>query len=224
MSYRYEIKIPITVNNLSIYKSWLLRLKGLASAYPDRIINSIYFDCPENSSAFDNIHGIAKRAKFRLRWYGTSPESKSSVEIKIKNGRIGKKIVFSTNKKNTDIQIRDVFNINNTWFKGPKGESIIPLISKKYLFPVLDVKYKRSYFLYNDCIRLTYDTNFKSRVHQVEEMHNPWKSDDLDVLEIKFETKHLSFAKDFISKTPFVPKRHSKYLRGLAICNKAIYL
>ena len=47
----------------------------------------------------------------------------------------------------------------------------------------------------DDCALIAYDKGI-GVVHE-------WKYDDLDVLEIKFETKHLSFAKDFISKIPF---------------------
>ena len=41
MSQRYEIKIPIDDNNFVKYKNWLLELKGVSSAYSDRIINSM---------------------------------------------------------------------------------------------------------------------------------------------------------------------------------------
>ena len=43
----------------------------------------------------------------------------------------------------------------------------------------------------------------------------------VDFLRTKY--KKDSRFKKFIPKIPFVPKRHSKYLRGLSLCNKAIY-
>lgn len=223
MKERYEIKIPISENNFSVYKTWSLQLKGLSSLYSDRIINTIYFDCLDYSSAYDNISGLYRRSKYRIRWYGKTTDTECFAEIKTKNGRISKKIVLPTHTNFDDLKIEDAFLVNNSWFKYPEDPSIIPLIASKYLLPILYVKYNRSYYLYENSIRLTFDLNPLSRLFYNKKTKSSWKPDNLSILEIKFNTENLSKAKKFISKLPFVPKRHSKYLRGLSLCNKAIY-
>jgi hypothetical protein len=224
MSERYEIKIPISESNFSVYKTWFLQLKGLSTLYNARIINSIYFDCLDNSSARDNISGLFRRSKYRIRWYGNSTDSECFAEIKIKNGRIGKKIVLPTHTKFDDLKIEDAFLVNNSWFKNPGDTSIIPLIASKILLPILYVKYQRFYYLFEGSIRLTFDLSPLFRSFYNKGTKSSWKTDNLNVLEIKFNSENLSKAKNFISKSPFVPRKHSKYLRGLALCNKAIYL
>ena len=58
----------------------------------------------------------------------------------------------------------------------------------------------------------------------VEKNNIDWNSDKLNVLEIKFNEKQLNQAQELISQMPFVPKRHSKYLRGLSYCKMAVYI
>ena len=44
------------------------------------------------------------------------------------------------------------------------------------------------------------------------------------ILEIKFHPKDFMLAQDIIHQSNFIPKRFSKYLRGLAINNLANYI
>ena len=223
MNGRYEIKIPISEDNFPIYKNWTLQLNRLSKIYDDRIINSIYFDCVDYSSAYDNLMGIGERSKYRIRWYGEENESECFAEIKTKKGRIGKKIVVPTRTKFSNIKIENAFSLSNSWFKNYKKFPFIPLISSKYLLPIVYVKYKRSYYLFENFIRLTFDLNPSYKLFSSKDTKDKWKIDDLCVLEIKFDPENLFKAKNFISKLPFVPKRHSKYLRSLAHCDKALY-
>ena len=52
--------------------------------YPEREVNSIYFD-QNFSSLIENIEGISNREKLRLRWYGDNFKVNSFyIEKKIK--------------------------------------------------------------------------------------------------------------------------------------------
>ena len=224
MSQRYEIKIPIDENNFVKYKNWLLELKGVSSAYSDRIINSIYFDSINYDSALANLSGLSNRMKYRIRWYGDDVESDTFAEIKIKSGRIGKKIVLPTKKKFKDLNIENAFLAHNLWFRDSKDLSVIPLITTTSLQPVLHVRYNRSYYIFENFIRLTFDLLPNYRIFKNKHSKNYWKQDTFSVLEIKFNKDNLPKAKKFLSKLPFVHKRNSKYLRGLSYCDKAIYI
>ena len=70
---------------------------------------------------------------------------------------------------------------------------------------------------------MTYDTSVKYKNLKIKSI-NDWNSDNLNVLEIKFNKKQLNQAQELISRMPFVPKRHSKYLRGLSYCKMAVYI
>ena len=60
--------------------------------FPERIINSIYFDTEMFKDVWDNINGYGDRKKIRIRWYNNLNNSKAFIEEK-------KKIGFVTQKK-----------------------------------------------------------------------------------------------------------------------------
>ena len=51
---RYEIKIPITEDNLLLFYNWRDKIKGLKKIYQDRVLNSIYYDEKNLTFANDN--------------------------------------------------------------------------------------------------------------------------------------------------------------------------
>ena len=66
---RYEIKFILNSIEFDKFKTWLLINTGFVKKYEPRLVNSIYFDDLNNSSANDNLAGIGIREKYRLRWY-----------------------------------------------------------------------------------------------------------------------------------------------------------
>ena len=69
----------------------------------------------------------------------------------------------------------------------------------------------------------SYDTKVNYKNLRFQSIHD-WAKDNLNVLEIKFKIEKLDQARELISKMPFIPKRHSKYLRGLSHCKMAVYI
>jgi hypothetical protein len=222
MKYRYEIKIPITSLNSDVIDNYLLRLKKLRTHNNDREINNIYFDTLNYDSARNNLDGVSFRTKYRARWYKENEiYSNCNIELKIKNGRLNKKFVFPTCIKHTDV-------VNENFFEIIKSDLINRKIHDKNLlvqkfFPIIQNQYQRNYFIYDNEIRLTYDRFVKYKNLKTQ-LVSDWNVDSLNVLEIKFDESKLSKARELISKLYLVPKRHSKYLRGLSLCNMAIYI
>ena len=222
MKYRYEIKIPISKYNENILRNHLLLLKKLRIHNEDREINNIYFDTLNFDSAQKNLDGILNRTKYRVRWYKKDNKfSDYNTELKIKNGRMNRKLIIPTNLKYPEI-------INQNFFELVKDDFIKMKINDKNLliqkfFPMVQNKYDRSYYIYDNDIRLTYDKIIKYRNLKSKSIFD-WHVDSLNVLEIKFDEQKLSKAQRLISKLPFVPKRHSKYLRGLSFCGMAMYI
>ena len=222
MDYRYEIKIPISKYNKSILTNFLFSLRNLRKDNEDREVNNVYFDTLNYYSAKSNLDGLSYRLKYRARWYEKNHvKSKCNVEFKIKNNKLNSKLVFGTNLHSSEIKKKKFFDLIKRDLY--KTKIIDKNLLIQDLFPIVQNRYKRKYFRYNDSIRLTYDTNIKFKNIKTNSINN-WYEDHLDVLEIKFDQKKMEEAMKFIHKVPFVPKRHSKYLRGLSLCKIALYI
>ena len=69
MTFRIERKLNL--NTLNVFSlSDIFHRQGFKKIYPDRWVNSIYFEDQMDTSILDNLSGINNRAKIRLRWYG----------------------------------------------------------------------------------------------------------------------------------------------------------
>ena len=221
MKYRYEIKIPISKYNESIYSKWILSLKNLKMENESREINNIYYDTLNFESARNNIDGISKRTKYRIRWYKKNNiNSNCNLELKVKREKLNKKIIVPTKLDFQNIIKKDFFDLIKTEFY--KKKIIDRNLCIQKFFPTVQNKYFREYYSHEN-IRLTYDTKIYYKNLRMGSINN-WSKDNLNVLEIKFAEEKLVQASELISKMPFVPKRHSKYLRGLSHCKIAVYL
>jgi len=187
MSFRIEKKLRLSQSELHSIKSFLTD-QGMKSLYPDRCINSIYYD----TSNFDLFHeseeGVLPRKKIRIRWYSNKNESKLEKKISSIEGRY--KEVQSLKNSNLD------FIFDRTY---------------GYLTPSIMVTYKRSYFSYKD-LRITLDqsikyTNLRSNKH-IENI------EDECVMEVKAQSTLLEGY--IYSALPFLRiSRFSKYCRGV---------
>ena len=74
MSFRIEEKISINNFNVFEFKKWLFS-KGAKTLYPQRIINSIYFDNKLRMYS-DSNEGIVPRKKIRIRSYPKNLDQK----------------------------------------------------------------------------------------------------------------------------------------------------
>ena len=221
MKYRYEIKIPISKFNETIFLNWILSLKQLRIQNESREINNIYYDTLNFESAKNNLDGISNRTKYRIRWYKKDSQySNCNIEFKIKGSKLNKKIIIPTNLNHSEVINKDLFDL----VKNSLNNEIINdrnLYIQKF-FPTIQNKYLRVYYSFNN-VGMTYDTQicYKNlRSH----MMNEWKNDNLNVFEIKFNQDKLNQARELISTIPLTPMRHSKYLRGLSHSKMAIYI
>jgi len=187
MSFRIEKKLRLSKSELHSIKS-LLTNQGMKSLYPDRCINSIYYDTPNFDLFHDSEEGVLPRKKIRIRWYSNKNESKLEKKISSIEGRY--KEVQSIKNSNLDF----IFDR-----------------SYGYLTPSIMVTYKRSYFSYKD-LRITLDqsikyTNLRSNKH-IENI------EDECVMEVKAQSTLLEGY--IYSALPFLRiSRFLKYCRGI---------
>ena len=221
MKYRYEIKIPISKFNETIFLNWILSLKHLKIQNESREINNIYYDTLNFRSAKDNLDGISNRTKYRIRWYkNNSKLSSCNIELKIKRAKLNRKIIIPTSLNHLEVKDKDLFDLVKNSLDN-KNLNDRNLYIQKF-FPTIQNKYHRVYYVYND-IRITYDTKIFHKNLRILSM-NEWNNDDLYVLEIKFNEDKLNQARELISKIPLTPMWHSKYLRGLSHSKMALYI
>ena len=222
--HRYEIKFVLNDIQLSEVDSWIATKTSMLSRFEPRIVNSLYMDDVDFSSVKDNLSGISNRKKFRLRWYGVTPKDfKPVFEIKGRNDRLGFKNTYPIFKLDGVIH---QMNINNIIRKCSEELLSQQLCIETPLMPALQVKYLRSYFQDNEGIRLTLDKDISfslptlySQINGNLERRYPLK-----ILEIKFEPNSKDRVGELISSLHIRPKRHSKYLAGLAALGMAQYL
>jgi SPX domain protein involved in polyphosphate accumulation len=223
LNYRYEIKFIADDADLSNFMEWLYFYTSANKVYKDRIVNSIYFDDSSFSCVKDNLAGIAHRRKLRLRWYGENNISIPNFEEKIKNGRLGYKKTYQINSIQNSLFDNNLEKISCDCQKELLSHNVI---YKNHITPTLLVKYKREYFQTFDDIRVTIDHNIQFSEIQLYSKINDLKtfSNEGIILEIKFDQSQKETVAQLIKPLHSTPKRHSKYLTGLAKLGQIVYL
>ena len=220
---RYEIKFILNSIEFDKFKTWLLINTGFVKKYEPRLVNSIYFDDLNNSSANDNLAGIGIREKYRLRWYNKDFSHLAKFELKRRHNRLNYKKYFDFIPR----EYQKLETKNSDFAKFFQRQLFYS--DKKYffdLFPKLQVQYKRDYYEDPNNIRLTFDEQIK--FWPSFENHSLFFGSslpyDLKIIEIKFSIDRYSLVSELLRKTNFLPKRHSKYLAGLAVLNEFKYI
>ena len=197
MSFRYEYKYLVNPNrNLEFY-NWLNK-NDFKKIYPNRIINSIYFDNNNLSMYLDSEEGLVPRKKIRIRWYGklnnlilsnsNFEEKTSSVEGRFK----------VSNKINKEIFLKKI----------KKG-----ILDKNYGLCKIKslVTYSREYYLKKN-IRITFDKNI-SFVKIINGKLSFRKKIEDNVCEFKYPFTKIGH--EHIDNFPFDMKRFSKYCASI---------
>ncbi len=207
--WRYEIKYVLTPDQwFQIEQLLSVHPAGFSEAFPDRIVNNIYYDTPDFSTCRDNLAGISQRKKYRLRWYGSENKIINPIfEIKIKNNALGRKdfLILEDYTKIGEINSR----INNK------------LIGLSGIGPVLQNQYIRSYYInFEGDFRLTVDRKIKYQKSNDQKMLNgdfPFH-DDRIILELKFKAQDIKKQHEITKYIPFRNSKNSKYVTGIFYC------
>lgn len=223
MSKRFEIKFVLQPYELEEFKGWILRKGIFRRAYQPRKISSVYLDDLDYTAAQDNLDGIGKRVKYRIRWYDNEAEN-CTFEIKIKSGRLGSKL---TSKFNHSIE--DFINSNGR----VRTEQLISIEAIQESgfgilmdIPVIQVNYEREYFSTNSDIRVTLDQNLSFN-DLTRHGPNPRSINVVSnkiIVEFKFAPTQEQDVAEILKDSPFYPQRNSKYVLGLSLLGHLAYL
>lgn len=174
-------------------------------SYPDRWVNNIYFDTPDFSAFKENVAGVARRVKYRVRWYGKDPFdiSDPKLEIKAKFNQLGSKKVIPV----------DDFELND--WKGIARQ--VNHHSQSYLIPVLLNAYLRSYYTTSDGIfRITIDRQLRySAILLTRHFFTYPVQKDSAVVELKYPEKADADAARILQYIPLRQTKNSKYVVGI---------
>lgn len=201
---RYERKYRIEDSSYDrVLHEVLCNPVSFASAFPDRIVNSIYYDDIDYTSYNDNLLGISNRIKYRIRWYGTdlSAVKKPTLEKKIKKNLLGTKELR---------RLKD-FTLN-------EGAPTLDLLRNNDLSPYVIVRYHRTYLIsMNGLIRATIDQNLEYINMINGRPSNFSQYDKALILEIKYGNSNESIAKLCTNAIPYRMTKNSKYVSAMRL-------
>jgi len=189
--------------------------------YCERRVNNIYLDSFDMGNYFDNVIGLEKRTKVRIRWYGDLLGDIDSpvLELKAKNGLVCKKTSFSLPGIRLDADF--------------SNETLRDILKKSELsdrlkldLGCLDIAllntYRRRYYLSADKkYRLTLDSNLE--FYGMASFKNRFLDRSIDhisvVLEVKYDKDYDAGANRITSCFPFRMTKSSKYITGVERLN-----
>ena len=221
-SFRYEKKF--LVSQLSIHEIKFIIKNNPAmfsEIFCQRQVNNIYFDSHALVNYLDNIEGETKRRKIRVRWYGDlfGHISKPVLEIKVKNGLLGKKLSlplkpFSIHQNMDFSEIVHLGILDNDVF------------DSRAVIPTLLNSYSRKYYLSCDGkFRITLDDNqLFYNLHEQKSPKNRTTDNESIIIELKYSQDEDSRSNYITSRLPFRVTKSSKYVTGVQKTSKKFIL
>ena len=218
INYRYERKFLITdISFRKIEKIIQLNSANFRKLYSERTINNIYFDNDILESFHDNVDGIAKREKIRIRWYGDryGVIANPILEIKKRNNSVGTKDQYVLK----EFTINE--NLNEKFLKELITKSEIPSIIKNKVLalqPKLLNSYRRKYFIsFDKKFRITLDHHLYYM--KFMPLRNRFLFSVIDnkstILEIKYDMKNDEKISAITNEFNFRLTKNSKYVTGM---------
>jgi SPX domain protein involved in polyphosphate accumulation len=211
-NYRFERKWVFNNNFLDVYNNLLKSKFFFKEAFPNRLVNSIYFDDFNYTSVKENLEGDNDKMKIRLRWYGKNCYilKNPKLEIKIKKQFQNYKII----KKLDILNNLNIKNLKNAKFI---SETVNSIYNKKKIIPVSTTHYNRFYFISsNNLIRSTLDKNLSvSRVNN--NIFIPvFRNFNKIILELKYSGKYDDYVRKNINLISSRYSKNSKYIYSMS--------
>ena len=193
---RNELKLK---NNYLYLKSSILN-SNFKRHHEDRIINSIYLD-NENFDLFhESEEGNVPRFKLRYRWYGDC--------FFLKNGTLEKKITYENYRDKISFPIESCSFL--------KLSELFQNYFGYFFSPVIQVQYKREYYIDSQYNRITLDSDIKYYKMDALGLVYQGIPENDTILEFKIDLK--------IDENKILPSihnnrtRYSKYCEGVRNC------
>lgn len=185
--------------------------------FPPRTVNNFYLDTEELSSYQDNVSGVPKRHKVRVRWYGDlfGTVERPTLELKTKCGLVGDKHHYPL----PPFRLVDQLD-QRRFHQFLAGAELPPEVRwpLKGRRVVLCNRYHRRYYATRDGrFRVTVDSELA--YFQVRPSGTGFRHRYLDprhvVVELKYDPVHEPDAGRVANRFPFPVTKNSKYVTGI---------
>ena len=215
---RFEVKLTLPIHLEAYLSGWIgAHQLGFHTTYPQRQVNNIYFDTYDLDAFAENLSGVAKRSKLRLRWYGEQQKvMNAQLELKQRCGKLGWKHSSPMNFTRELTQLSwsalysEVFNQASSRLKTQLLTCSIPSVLNSYT---------RNYWVSADNnLRITVDSNlcfYDQRISSRLRRNNKTSITDTLVLEIKTLEKNRDLLKQTLQSIRLPLSRCSKYAIGI---------
>lgn len=215
---RFEVKIPVPLSQLEEMLIWL-RTHPLMfrNRYKDRYVNSLYLDNPSMSIYEENLSGVSRRKKVRIRWYKALDNTrKACLEFKHRLSGKGYKKTFPIefDISNSIVNWREHIQSSYTQLSDHDKPNW-----GNELTPILICRYYRQYFE-SACglVRATIDSKiqvYDQRNHDKPNIEKGVPLGEYVLLELKANHGYEKELSALIATCPMRPSRHSKYVLGV---------
>ena len=216
-SRRYELKGVTSATHLWDLRCWLrLHPAGFRVAWPERTVNSLYFDTFDLRCWEENLSGQSARAKIRFRWYGDEPlPAAGALEVKRRRNRLGWK---ETQRVTVPYVTGDRWPDCHRRLLAALPPPLAVLLAAHPLAALL-VRYRREYFVSADGrLRLTLDRDLRAldqRASAVPNVTRRSNMPDVVVVELKCDEREHALAVRALAESPLRLSRFSKYAVAL---------
>lgn len=217
--YRHELKYTVTYwQYLQLRSRFCQVMKHDPHARENGTyqIRSIYFDNIQDKALREKVYGVARREKFRIRYYNDSFKQ-IALEKKIKNNNLCMKASAAL----SETECRSLLDGNLKWMKNLSSSLVQELYGKmKYqqLRPKVLVSYTREPYIYTaGNVRITFDWNVRTtmyhqkflekKVYDTGAMEYPGEM----IMEVKFDEFLPRVIQDIIQMGGIRQQSFSKY-------------
>lgn len=217
---RFERKwVYYSNNSLNLINSLIRSKFFFRYQFPKRKVNSIYFEDKNYSSVIQNLDGVNKKKKLRLRWYGDKSKIiDPKFEFKNKIGFISKKKQIKIEEFN-ELDFPKILNLK-------KIHDVInqKKFNRKIIYPLISTHYEREYLVSADSsIRATVDYNLECiHLKNFSQIKLNKNFSNITLLEIKYPTNLDDLLRKKLNDITLRLSKNSKYI--YSIFNKPIYL
>ncbi|MEZ5967142.1 MAG: polyphosphate polymerase domain-containing protein [Planctomycetota bacterium] len=213
---RHELKFVVRAQSAGHLETWLRTCAlGFVTAFPDRVVNNLYFDSVEGTALAEKLAGVSRRAKVRYRWYGEPLEiAPGRLEIKHRHNGVGWKETFAFTEEPPAR--------GRAAFVGAIRRAV-PAEARPWLDdlaePTLITRYRRSYYVSADgAVRATVDRDleaFDQRLGAFPRLHGAAPMPDILVLELKFARAQRARVVRQLGELALVASACSKFELGM---------
>lgn len=215
--YRHELKYSVSYADYLVIRN---RLRTVMSTDPHTSadgtyrIRSVYFDNVDDKALREKEDGIARREKFRIRYYNDDL-SFVTLEKKMKINNLCLKYDATI----TEDEFKKILDGDKDWMRTHPNELVKEMYAKmKYqlLRPRVRVSYLREPYIYKPGnVRVTFDSEIRTSLFQKEflEVSDVSATDapqDM-ILEVKFDAFLPRIIQDMVQTTGIGQQSFSKY-------------